>query len=73
MMPTLQYSIALIQDETRHLVKAGAVERWQPIYSLCRYLPSREWESVELELERNGFLLRDRIVDLLGREDWTED
>ncbi|MDJ1176670.1 DUF4327 family protein [Roseofilum capinflatum] len=73
MMPTLQYSIAMIKDEARHLVDVGSVERLQPIYSLCRYIPSREWESVELELERNGYLLRDRVIDLLGREDWRED
>ncbi|HBQ97470.1 DUF4327 family protein [Roseofilum sp. Belize Diploria] len=73
MMPTLQYSITMIKDEARHLVDVGFVERLQPIYSLCRYIPSREWKSVELELENHGYLLRDRIVDLLGREDWRED
>lgn len=70
---TIQYSIEIIQEEARQLVKKGAIGRQQPIYTLCKYIPAREWANVELELENNEFLLRDRICDLLGREDWNDD
>lgn len=73
MVSSVQYSLDIIQEEARQLVKKGLVSRQQPIYTLCQYIPGREWVCVELELERNDFLLRDRIIDLLGREDWEED
>ncbi|MEB3884373.1 DUF4327 family protein [Lyngbya sp. CCY1209] len=69
----VKYSIAVIRDEARHLVEKGLINRQQPIYTLCQYIPPREWDWVECELERNDFLLRDRVIDLLGREDWKED
>ncbi len=70
---TTRYSIDLIQDEARQLVHQGKISRRQPIYTLCQYIPSREWECVECELEACGYLLRDRIGDLMGREEWSED
>jgi len=77
MLPTalkqVCYTIGAIKDETRRLVEAGCIGRQQPIYVLCQYIPAREWEEVEFELESNGYLLRDRIIDLLGREDWSND
>lgn len=72
-MQTIHYSIDMIRDETRQLVEQGVVSRQQPIYALCQFIPGREWICVELELERHDFLLRDRIIDLLGREDWEDD
>ncbi|MBD2681481.1 MULTISPECIES: DUF4327 family protein [Nostoc] len=73
-MDTLvKYDIEVIKDEARELVKKGVIRRNEPIYTLCRYIPGREWVCVELELEKNEFLLRDKIIDLLGREDWSED
>lgn len=73
--PTLQatYTLDMVKEEARHLVAAGHVHRQQPIYVLCQYIPAREWQHVEYELESGGFLLRDRMVDLLGREDWDND
>ncbi|ARV59776.1 DUF4327 domain-containing protein [Nostocales cyanobacterium HT-58-2] len=68
-----KYDIEVIKDEARQLVNKGVINRNQPIYTLCKYIPSREWVCVELELENNDFLLRDKIIDLLGREDWSED
>lgn len=68
-----QYSIESLRDEVRNLVHQGIVDRRQPIYRLCQYIPAREWVCAEYALEDNGFLLRDRIVDLLGREDWDND
>jgi hypothetical protein len=73
MINAIQYSMGLIQDEARQLVQTGVVNRQQPIYVLCKYIPAREWSCVECVLEDNDYLLRDRIGDLLGREDWTND
>ncbi|MFQ4142881.1 DUF4327 family protein [Chlorogloeopsis sp. ULAP02] len=69
----VKYDIEVIKEEARELVKKGLVQRNQPIYALCKYIPGRDWVCVELELEKNEFLLRDKIIDLLGREDWSED
>lgn len=70
---TISYTIEVIQQEARQLVKKGILSRQQPIYTLCQYIPAREWMNVEFELEQNEYLLRDRICDLLGREDWNDD
>lgn len=72
-IPSLEYSLELIQDEARQLVHKGVVSRQQPIYTLCQYIPAREWAWVERELANNEFLLRDRIGDLMGREEWDND
>jgi hypothetical protein len=73
MLQSIQYSLEMIRDEARQLVERGALSRQQSIYSLCHYLPAREWTWVEKELEKNDFLLRDRIGDLMGREMWEND
>ena len=73
MATSVQYSLDLIKDEARQLVQKGLISRQQPIYTLCQYIPGREWFCVECELERNDFLLRDRIIDLLDNENWDED
>lgn len=73
MPTTTRYSIDVIKEEARQLVHHGKVSRKQPIYALCQFIPPREWQCVELELEENDFLLRDQILDLLGREDWEND
>ncbi|MGA7932874.1 MAG: DUF4327 family protein [Kovacikia sp.] len=67
------FNIDALRNEVRHLIEKGIVSRYQPIYTLCRYIPYREWLQVEYELERNDFLLRDPVIDLLGREDWIND
>ncbi|HEY9778858.1 MAG TPA: DUF4327 family protein [Leptolyngbyaceae cyanobacterium] len=69
----IYYSLDMIQDEARQLVQKGVVSRQQPIYNLCQYIPAREWVGIESELEKCDFLLRDRIGDLIGREDWEND
>ena len=66
-------NVDVIKDEARHLVTRGLLGRQQPIYTMCQFIPAREWKSVELELERNGYLLRDHIIDLLQPERWEED
>lgn len=70
---TLRYSLEVVKEEARQLVETGKVDRKQPIYALCRFIPPGEWDCVELELEANDYLLRDQISDLLGREDWSND
>jgi hypothetical protein len=70
---SIRYSIDVIQEEARLLVDKGIVSRQQPIYVLCQYIPAREWVCVECELERCNFLLRDRIADLMGSEQWDND
>jgi len=72
-LPSFRYSLDIIQDEARQLVQKGVVSRQQPIYTLCQYIPPREWVCVESELEKWDFLLRDRIGDLIGREEWDND
>jgi len=69
----LRYSLDVIQDEARHLVHDGVLSRQQPIYTMCQFIPPREWACVECELEKCDFLLRDRIADLIGSEKWDND
>ena len=66
-------SIDMIKEEARQLLSRGVISRSQPLYVLCEYLPAREWLGVESELERSGYLLRDRIIDLIGAEKWEND
>ena len=67
------YDINMLMDEARLLVERGTVSRHQPIYVLCQYIPAREWVCVECELERNDYLLRDQIGDLMSCEYWEND
>ncbi|MBF4212324.1 DUF4327 family protein, partial [Pseudomonas donghuensis] len=67
------YSIRMIKDEVRQMVEQGVVSRHQPIYTLCQFIPPREWVCVECELERCDYLLRDQIGDLIASESWDND
>ena len=69
----LHLSIDSIKEEARELVCRGIVNRNQPLYVLCEFLPAREWLGIERELEQSGYLLRDRIIDLIGAEKWDCD
>jgi Domain of unknown function (DUF4327) len=73
MRTAINYDIEVIKEEARQLVKKGSITRHHSIYALCKYIPSHDWVRVEFELERNDFLLRDKIIDLVGSEDWDED
>ncbi|OKH26733.1 DUF4327 domain-containing protein [Hydrococcus rivularis NIES-593] len=73
MQTIFSYSIDAIKDEARQLVESGVVDRQQPIYVLCQFIPPREWICVEYELEKNGYLLRDPVIDLLAHEEWEDD
>ena len=69
----LHYSIDTIKDEVCSLVEKGIIRRNQQLYVLCEHLPAREWLGIECELERADYLLRDRVGDLIGEEQWEED
>lgn len=67
------FSLGQIRDEVKQLVEQKLISRRQSLYSLCEYIPPREWSCVEVELEQCGFLLRDCIGDLLAGEKWEND
>jgi hypothetical protein len=71
--PIINYSIDAIKEEARQLIEQGIVSRQQPLYTLCRYIPAREWVCVECELEKCDYLLRDPIGDLVSWESWDND
>ncbi|MBD2356057.1 DUF4327 family protein [Tolypothrix sp. FACHB-123] len=73
MKTAVKYDLDVLREEARYLVKKGSVKRNEPIYALCKFIPGRDWVCVELELEKNEFLLRDKIIDLLANETWNED
>ena len=61
------YSLSFIKDEVQELLRQGLISRHQSIYTLRWYIPNRDWDEIELELERNNFLSRDRIIDLIDK------
>jgi hypothetical protein len=73
MATKINYSIDMIKNEARELVNQGVLGRQQPIYTICQFVPAREWAYIELELELNGYLLRDPIIDLIQPETWESD
>jgi hypothetical protein len=73
MIQSSRYSIEAIQNQARRLVKRNVISRQQCIYELCKYIPASRWADVERELENSEFLLRDRIADLIGDEEWQND
>lgn len=68
-----RYSIDTLKDEARQLIETGILNRQQSIYALCKYIPAREWRSLECELERCDYLLRDPIGDLVSHDSWEND
>ncbi len=70
---SIRYSIETLKDEARQLIETGVVNRQQSIYTLCKYIPAREWGKLECELERYDYLLRDSIGDLVAYDNWEND
>lgn len=68
-----RYSIHDIQEEAQELVYQGKLSRQQRLYNLCEFLPCNQWQCIEMELEENGFFLRDHVIDLLSSEEWLVD
>ena len=71
--PVQRYSIAAIREEATYLVQIGVIALNQPLRGLFEYLPAKQWNLVECELERHDYLLHDRIIDLVGKLDWDSD
>ena len=67
------YTLDMLRDEARALVDQRIINRQQPIYALCRFVSKDRWKCVEMALEADEFLMRDRIIDLLAQETWIED
>jgi Domain of unknown function (DUF4327) len=73
-MPVIErYCITDFQDEVRALVARGLVERQQRIYELKKYFGDRQWQNVEEILNTNDYVLRGHVIDLVGKESWTND
>ncbi len=68
-----RYSISTIREEAINLVQIGVIALDQPLRILFEYLPARQWNLIECELERYDYLLRDRIIDLVGEINWDND
>ena len=73
MLQSLYYSIRAIQDEAKHLIESGRLNRSQPIQAMCRFFRDREWCQIQQELANNQYLLRDRLCDLVSHECWSND
>jgi hypothetical protein len=73
MLTSVTISLDVLKDDVRSLIQRKKISRRNPIYTLCRYFPDREWHCIEFELEKNDYSLGDRIGDLLGSEQWDED
>lgn len=67
------YSIDTLRNEARQLIETGLLSRQQSIYTLCQYIPAREWVKVECQLEQYDYLLRDPIGDLVSYDSWDND
>jgi Domain of unknown function (DUF4327) len=68
-----QYSIIDLQDEVRELVMRGLVSPQQHIYELKQLVSDREWHNLERLFSEHEYILRDRIIDLIGKESWMND
>ena len=68
-----RYSIAAIREEAIYLAQVGKIRLNQPLYILLEYLPAEHFCAIENELERHDYLLRDRIIDLVGELNWDSD
>ncbi len=70
---TKRYSIDMIKQEVYSLLEIGVITIDQPLRILYDYLPAKQWNEIERELERYDYLLRDRIIDLVGKLEWESD
>ena len=70
---TERYDLETIKIEVYSLLERKAIALNQPLRILCNYMPTQSWNTIKSELELNDYLLRDRIIDLVGRIDWGSD
>jgi Domain of unknown function (DUF4327) len=73
MLTTHKYSITDVQDEVRALVARGLVGRQQRIYELRTLFGERKWQNAEHLLNEHDYVMRGRIIDLVGKEAWMND
>jgi hypothetical protein len=73
MLAIKQYSITDVRDEVRALVTRGLVGQQYRIYELRKHFSDRQWQNCERLFVEHDYLLRDRIIDLVGIESWTND
>ncbi|MGK7946699.1 MAG: DUF4327 family protein [Microcystaceae cyanobacterium] len=69
----IYYDMESLREDVNQWVKLHLLSVNQPIYTLAKLIPMREWIEVEILLEEHGYLLRDRIGDLIPRQRWSED
>lgn len=69
-LPATFFSLERIRATAIELVRQNRLDRQQPIYTLCQFIPANQWLAVERELELHEFLLRDHIIDLMSHEVW---
>ncbi|MGK7897017.1 MAG: DUF4327 family protein [Xenococcus sp. (in: cyanobacteria)] len=62
-----RYSIDEIKNEARQLVECGAVDDQQPIWVLCEFIAPGKCLEMEEEIEKNHYLLREHIADLITK------
>jgi hypothetical protein len=62
-----------LKDDVRALVARGSVGRQQRIYELKRFFGDRQWQEIEHLVNEYDYVLRGRIIDLIGAESWTND
>lgn len=70
---TKRYDLGAIREEAYNLVENKIISIDQPLRILCEYMPIQYWNIIERELERHDYLLRDRVIDLIGAFDWDND
>jgi Domain of unknown function (DUF4327) len=51
----------------------GLVSPQQHIYELKQLVSDREWHNLERLFSEHEYMLRDRIIDLIGKESWMND
>jgi hypothetical protein len=68
-----RYCITDFQDEVRALVARGSICRQQRIHELKQYFGDRQWPEIEHLLNEYDYVLRGRIIDLVGAECWEND
>jgi hypothetical protein len=69
----IHYSLEAIKEEAQYLVDKKKISPQQRIQCLCEFIPPNQWVCFESELEKNDYLLRDYIIDLLDgqqEEEW---
>jgi Domain of unknown function (DUF4327) len=68
-----RYCLSDLQDEVRALVARGSVDRQQRISELKRFFGDWQWQEIEHLVYEYDYVLRGRVIDLIGAESWLND